>query len=352
MTGTMPNGIRHETPDDAALAAFMARDASRDGAFVAGVRTTRIYCRPSCPARRPTADRVVVFADGGAARLAGYRACKRCRPDDVARDRAAIERALALIDHADAPPGLTELAAQCGYSPTYFQKLFKALVGVSPATYARARRAERLGRALAGGGRVTDAIHDAGFETSGRAYAAARERLGMTPTRWKNGGAGERIRFAVAMTSLGPLLVAATDTGLCRIAFDEDEAALRSRFPGAEIVAPDDAFAANVAAVVALVECPGRPSGIDLPVDVRGTAFQQAVWQALRAIPPGETVSYATLAARVGRPSAVRATGSACGDNGLAVLIPCHRVLRTDGSLGGYAYGLERKKALLEREKE
>jgi AraC family transcriptional regulator of adaptative response/methylated-DNA-[protein]-cysteine methyltransferase len=226
--------------------------------------------------------------------------------------------------------------------------LFTRDVGVSPAAYARALRARRLAEALDGKGRITDAIYDAGYEAPSRAYADASARLGMSPSAWRNGGEGATIRFAVARSSLGPLLVAATDKGLCRIAFDESEADLRARFPKATILPGAADFSALVADVVALVDDPGRSA--DLPVDVAGTAFQQAVWSALRAIPPGETRTYAQIAAAVGKPGAVRAAGTACGGNNLAVLIPCHRVLRADGSLGGYAYGPDRKAALLARE--
>jgi AraC family transcriptional regulator of adaptative response/methylated-DNA-[protein]-cysteine methyltransferase len=339
-------------PDqEEAFAAFMARDASRDGSFVVAVRSTGIYCKPSCAARRPRPENVEFFRSGEAARDAGYRPCLRCRPDDVARDREAVDRALALIGDAESPPTLDELAAETGYSASHFQRIFKSLVGVSPAAYARALRAARMTQSLDGNDAVTEAIYAAGYQAPSRAYADATARLGMTPSTWKAGGAGETIRYAVAPTSLGPMLVAATDKGLCRIAFDEDEAELKARFPKAAIRQGDADFAQMLEAVVALVEAPGRAPADDLPVDVRGTAFQQAVWQALRAIPPGETRSYSELAAMAGKPAAVRATGSACGDNGLAILIPCHRALRSDGSLGGYAYGLERKKELLKRER-
>lgn len=335
---------------EAAFAAFAARDRIQDGAFVVAVRTTGIYCKPSCPARRPRPENVAFFPDGAAARAAGYRPCLRCRPDDAARDREAVERALALIAETEEPPPLlADLAAAVGYSPQHFQRLFRRETGVSPAAYARALRAGRLVAALQEETSVTQAIYDAGYGASSRAYADAGERLGMAPATWRAGGAGETIRHAVVPTSLGPLLVAATERGLCRIAFDEDAAMLRARFPRATIVEGDFTFAGMVEAVVALVDDPSRPA--DLPLDVRGTAFQQAVWQALRAIPAGETRTYTQVAAMAGRPAAVRAAGTACGDNGLAVLIPCHRVLRGDGSLGGYAYGLERKKALLAREK-
>jgi len=341
-----------EIDEARALAAFEARDRAMDGRFVVAVRTTGIYCKPSCPARRPHRAHIEIWPDAATARDRGYRPCLRCRPDDVGRDRAAVDRAVALIEAGvaagEGAPTLAALAGQVGYAPHHFQRLFTRQLGVSPAAYARALRADRLAQALAQEGRITDAIYDAGYAAPSRAYADAAGRLGMSPTAWRKGGAGKTIRFAVAQSTLGSLLVAATDQGLCRISFDEDEAALRARFPHARIEPGDAAFAALVARVVALVDDPARPA--DLPVDVAGTAFQQAVWAALRAIPPGETRTYSDIAAAVGRPAAVRAAGTACGDNDLAVLVPCHRVLRRDGSLGGYAYGLERKKALLERE--
>jgi len=332
-----------------ALAAFEARDRAMDGRFVVAVKTTGIYCKPSCPARRPRRENIELMRDGAAARAAGYRACRRCKPDDLARDRTAVARALALIEaNETAPPSLADLARAVGYAPHHFQRLFTRDVGISPAAYARHLRARRLATALTGTARITDALYDAGYEAPSRAYADARAHLGMSPSAWRKGGDGVTIRFAVAASALGPLLVAATDKGLCRISFDEDEAALRARFPKARIVAGDADFAALVAEVVALVDDPARAH--NLPIDVAGTAFQQAVWAALRAIPAGETRSYGEIATAIGKPGAVRAVGSACGGNNLAVLIPCHRVLRGDGALGGYAYGLPRKQALLRRE--
>lgn len=332
-----------------AFAAFETRDRTMDGRFVVAVRTTGIYCKPSCPARRPRRENIEILPDGAAARTRGYRPCLRCRPDEVARDSQAVARALKLIDASETPLSLADLAAQVGYAPQHFQRLFTRQVGLSPAAYARARRAARLIRALDQKGRITDVIYDAGYEAPSRAYADAQAHLGMSPGQWRKGGAGKTIHYACTPSSLGPLLVAATDKGLCRISFDEDEAALRARFPKAQIAPGDADFQALVRAVVALVDEPARRA--DLPMDVAGTAFQQAVWAALRAIPPGETRSYREIAAAVGRPKAVRAAGTACGDNGLAVLIPCHRVLRSDGGLGGYAYGLARKEKLLAKEK-
>jgi AraC family transcriptional regulator, regulatory protein of adaptative response / methylated-DNA-[protein]-cysteine methyltransferase len=333
--------------DNAKWAAFSARDRAFDGRFVGAVKTTGIYCKPSCAARHPLRHNVIFYADGAAARAAGYRACKRCLPDDVGRDERAVAKALTLLE-GDDPPALEALADAVGYAPHHFHRLFKRATGATPAGYARAVRARRAGDALGEGGRITDAIYDAGYSGPSRFYAETGRRMGMTPSAWRNGGAGVTIRWAIARTSLGPMLVAATQKGICRLSFDEDERELARRFPRATIVSGDAAMDALVAGAVDAVERPGRMAS--LPLDVAGTAFQQAVWAELMKIPPGETRSYAQIAAAVGRPGAVRATGSANGANAVAVLIPCHRVVRTDGSLGGYAYGLERKAELLQRE--
>lgn len=333
---------------DSAWTAFERRDRAQDGRFVAAVGTTGIYCKPSCPARRPARDRVSFFPDGETARAAGFRACLRCTPDAVGRDRLAVAEAVALIEGAATPWALDGLAARVGYTPHHFQRLFKRATGVTPAAYARALRARRAAEALTGAASVTEAIYEAGYAAPSRFYAAAAPRLGMSPAAWARGGSGLVIRWTVTATSLGPLLVAATDKGLCRVSFDEDAAALAARFPGAEVIGGDAALADLAARVVAQVEDPQRDG--DLPLDVRGTAFQEAIWAALKAIPPGETRSYAELAAAAGNPRAVRAAGSACGANPLAVVVPCHRARRTDGSLGGYAYGLPRKRVLLDRE--
>ena len=333
---------------DSAWAAVLRRDRAMDGRFVTGVLTTGIYCRPSCAARHPKRENVRFFADGREAAAAGLRACLRCRPDDVSRDCAAVEAALAMIEAAEEPPSLDQLAARAGYSPFHFHRLFKRATGVTPAAYARGKRARTMTETLAANGRVTDAIYDSGYSGPGRFYADARDRLGMTPTSWRDGGRGETIRWATAETSLGTMLVAATERGICRLSFDEGEAELRRRFPNASIQPGGEAMAELVERTVAAVEAPERPH--DLPLDVRGTAFQEAVWRELARIPPGESLSYAALAARAGRPQAVRAAGTACGSNQIAVLIPCHRARRGDGTPGGYAYGLERKASLLERE--
>ncbi len=334
---------------DTAWAAFSARNRAFDGMFVGAVKTTGIYCKPSCPARHPLRQNVEYFADGDGARAAGYRACLRCKPDEIGRDREAVEKALRLIEAAEEPPALDDLAAAVGYAPHHFHRLFKRDTGVTPAAYARGLRAKRAETALNGNGSVTEAIYEAGYSGPSRFYADSKGRLGMTPSAWKNGGAGVTIRWTVADTSLGKMLLAATDKGICRLSFDEDEHELHRRFPRATIEAGNAAMANLVASAVMAVNNPAHMPA--LPLDVAGTVFQQAVWQQLMAIPPGETRSYAQIAAAVGKPGAVRATGSANGANNVAVLIPCHRVIRSDGSPGGYAYGLERKAKLLAAER-
>ncbi|MFM5915871.1 MAG: bifunctional DNA-binding transcriptional regulator/O6-methylguanine-DNA methyltransferase Ada [Chakrabartia godavariana] len=335
------------TIDDAtAWAAVLRRDRAFDGRFVTGVLTTGIYCRPSCAARHPARQNVRFFGDGTMAAAAGLRACLRCRPDDLARDEVAVRTAIRLLSE-DAPK-LTALAEAVGYAPHHFQRVFRRATGVSPAQYARGLRAKRAEAALSTEARVTDAIYDAGYSAPSRFYDETGQRLGMTPSAWRRGGAGVTIWWTVAETSLGAMLVAATERGICRLSFDEDEGALRRRFPQARIEAGGDVLAELVAGAIAAVENPSRMP--DLPLDVAGTAFQQAVWTELRRIPPGETRSYAQIAAAVGKPAAVRAAGTANGANNVAVLIPCHRVVRTDGSLGGYAYGLDRKRTLLDKE--
>lgn len=336
-------------PYDEAWEAVLARDRQFDGRFVTGVLSTGIYCRPSCAARHPRRENVRFFADGAAARAAGLRPCLRCLPDDVSRDERAVLAAIEAIKGAGQVLALGDLAARCGYSPAHFQRVFARHTGLSPAAYARALRQERMAGALSGAGRVTDAIYDAGFSGPSRFYSAAEDRLGMTPSVWANGGRGVTIRWAVVPTSLGAMLVAATDKGVCRLSFNEDAGALQARFPHAVLVQGGAAFETLLAQVMNAVEVPGDHSHI--PLDVKGTAFQEAVWQALRRIPQGETRTYAQIAAEVGKPGAVRAAGSANGANNVAVLIPCHRVIRSDGSLGGYAYGLEIKQRLLDKER-
>ena len=334
--------------DDRAWQAVLGRDRGYDGRFVTGVLSTGIYCRPSCPARHPRRENVRFFAGPEAAEAAGLRPCLRCRPNDAARDEEAVMRALKLLQDAEEAPALAELAAHVGYSPTHFQRVFKRSVGLSPAGFVRARRLALAGDALSAGASVTEAIYEAGFGASSRFYEANEGRMGMAPSAWRNGGRGVTIRWAVVQTTLGPMLVAATDKGVCRLSFGEGRQELAARFPGAELIEGGAPFAALLEQVVSAVERPGDSRAI--PLDVQGTAFQEAVWRELQRIPPGETRSYAQIAAAVGKPGAVRAAGSANGANNVAVLIPCHRVIRSDGSLGGYAYGLDIKRTLLERE--
>jgi len=329
-------------------AAFEARDRSQDGRFVVAVTSTGIYCRPSCPARRPRPENVEFYANGGDAADAGFRPCLRCRPDEAARDEQAVKQALAAIRASEAAIGLELLAERAGYSPAHFQRVFKRIIGLSPAAFARALREERARDALSGEARVSDAIYEAGFEAPSRFYETVKGRLGMAPSAWVKGGQGVTISWAVVETTLAPMLVAATDKGVCRLSFGEGPEELAVRFPNAALVEGGTEFVALLARVVAAVEAPG--TGHDIPLDVKGTAFQEAVWRELRKIPSGETRSYAEIAAAAGRPSAVRAAGSANGANNVAVLIPCHRVVRSDGSLGGYAYGEAIKRELLERE--
>ena len=333
---------------DAAWAAFHGRERHQDGRFVGAVKTTGIYCKPSCPARHPKRENVIFYRDAAEARAAGFRPCLRCKPDEVGRDRLAVAQAIALVEAAEDPIGLDELAARVGYAPHHFHRLFKRATGVTPAAYARGLKARAAADALISETKVSDAIYAAGYSAPSRFYEGAGSRLGMTPSAWKRGGAGVTIRWTIVETSLGAMLVAATDKGLCRVSFDENETALRGRFPKAEIIPGGTALADLAAQVVASVESPERDQ--NLPIDVQGTAFQEAVWQALRRIPVGETRSYAELAAEAGNPRAVRAAGTACGANHVSIVIPCHRAQRSDGSMGGYAWGIDRKVTLRKRE--
>ena len=334
-----------------AWTAVQARDRSFDGKFVTGVLSTGIYCRPSCAARHPKRENVRFFAKAEQAEAAGLRACLRCLPNDVARDEAAVKTVIDVIRMAEAAPTLGELGPLTGYSPTHLQRIFKRETGLSPAAYTRALRTERVKDALASGASVTEAIYDAGYGSASRFYEDQKMggKMGMKPSTWNNGGAGVTVHWANVETSLGLMTVAATDKGVCCLSFNEGEEELRDRFPKADLRTGGDAFARLLAQVVAQVEAPGRPHNI--PLDVQGTAFQEAVWQELRKIPEGETRSYADIAAAIGKPKAVRAVGSANGANHVAVLIPCHRVVRSDGTMGGYAYGLEIKRRLLEKER-
>ena len=341
--------------DDARWDALLARDTGADGRFVYAVRTTGVYCRPSCAARTPRRENVTFHATNEAARAAGFRPCLRCRPDDPPpseRRREAVARACRLIEAEDSPPSLAALAEAAGMSPFHFHRVFREVTGVTPAAYARARRAARLEEALPAARSVTGAIYEAGYGAPSRFYAEAGERLGMAPSRYRKGGAGVRIRFGVGACSLGAILVAATERGICAILLGDDPGTLvrdlQDRFPAADLVGGDTEFEAWMARVIGLVEAPGRTHG--LPLDIGGTAFQQRVWQALRAIPPGTTATYADVARAIGAPGSSRAVALACGANAIAVAIPCHRVVRSDGALSGYRWGVARKRDLLTRE--
>jgi AraC family transcriptional regulator of adaptative response/methylated-DNA-[protein]-cysteine methyltransferase len=341
--------------DEARWQAVVRRDRSADGAFYYSVRTTGVYCRPSCAARQPRRENVRFHATRESAERAGFRPCRRCRPAEagLARHRDAVARASRLIETAAEPPGLAELARAAGLSPYHFHRVFKMITGVTPKQYSSAHRSQRVRDELARGSSVTGAVHGAGFQSSGRFYESAAGRLGMTPSAYRAGGAGTTIRFAVGECSLGSVLVAASDRGVCAILLGDDPDALardlQERFPAAHFVGGDREFDRWVARVVGLVEQPAR--GLDLPLDIRGTAFQVRVWEALRSIPPGSTASYRDIAGRIGRPTATRAVAQACAANPLAVAIPCHRVVRTDESLSGYRWGVERKAELLRRER-
>jgi AraC family transcriptional regulator of adaptative response/methylated-DNA-[protein]-cysteine methyltransferase len=335
--------------------AVVLRDRRADGKFYYSVATTGVYCRPSCAARLPRRENVAFHATTATAERAGFRACKRCRPAGpglAAEHTAAIAKACRLIDAAEEMPDLDTLAEAAGLSRFHFHRVFKAQTGVTPKAYAAERRAQRVRTELAGNGTVTEAIYGAGFNSNGRFYAASSEMLGMTPKRFRAGGPGASIRFAVGQCALGAVLVAATEKGVAAILLGDDPAKLveelQDRFPKADLVGGDRDFEATVAKVVGFVEAPAL--GLDLPLDVRGTAFQQRVWRALREIPAGKTTTYSALARKIGRPNAVRAVGQACAANPVAIAIPCHRVVRTDGSLSGYRWGIERKRDLLARE--
>ncbi|MWV29443.1 bifunctional transcriptional activator/DNA repair enzyme AdaA [Aurantiacibacter rhizosphaerae] len=327
----------------------LAKDHRFDGVFVTGVHSTGIYCRPSCPARAPKRENVRFYETPLAAEDAGLRACKRCAPDQHSREERAVLRVLDMVREAQGPVSLQQLGAATGYSPTHIQRVFKRAVGMSPAAYARALRRERAGEALAQERRVTDAIYEAGYQAPSRFYEDMKGQLGMSAKDRRDGGAGRTIHYALMETTLGTMLVAATDNGVCCLSFNEGEEQLRARFPKAELIEGGEQFRTLFATVLQAVEKPG--TGQDIPLDVQGTAFQQRVWDELRRIPSGETRSYGELAAALGQPKASRAVGGANGANNIAVLIPCHRVIAADGGLGGYAYGTAIKAELLEREK-
>jgi AraC family transcriptional regulator of adaptative response/methylated-DNA-[protein]-cysteine methyltransferase len=343
--------------DESRWQAVTARDAAADGAFVYSVRTTGVYCRPACPARLAKRENVRFHATCQEAEAAGFRACKRCKPrgESLAeRQTGVVARACHLIEESEEMPNLDALAESVGMSSYHFHRVFKAHTGLTPRKYAAAHRSRRVRNELTECGTVTEAIYGAGFNSNSRFYETSSEVLGMTPTTFRAGGNGTSIRFAVGESWLGSILVAASDKGVCAILLGEDPDALardlQDGFPNAEIIGGDANFERLVATVVGFVENPSI--GLDLPLDIRGTAFQQRVWEVLRCIPVGSTASYAEIAERIGEPQAVRAVAQACRANTLAVAIPCHRVIRTDGELSGYRWGVERKDRLLRREKE
>ncbi|WP_366656569.1 bifunctional DNA-binding transcriptional regulator/O6-methylguanine-DNA methyltransferase Ada [Fodinicurvata sp. EGI_FJ10296] len=359
----MIDGIDSNTrdmQDNRRWAQVVARDHSADGTFVFAVRTTGIFCRPGCPARRPRRENVTFFDNAAAAMAAGFRSCRRCDAagSSPSEQRAAVvERACRRIETAESEPTLTELAAEAEMSPSHFQRVFAAITGLSPKRYAIATRRCRFRRSLESQSSVTDAVFDAGFGSLSAGNRHGNASLGMAASNYRRGGAGEAIRWTSAETSLGSIVVALTDRGACLIEFVDASAAagaVRRRFPQAAVSAAEPQDHALVAAVVDLIDNPCSRTATraaDLPLDIRGTAFQQKVWSVLRAVAPGRTVSYAELAEAVGRPGAARAVAGACAANGLAVVIPCHRVIRGTGDPAGYRWGVERKLSLLDREK-
>jgi len=347
------------TTDQERWEAVASRDRQAEGAFVYAVVTTGIYCRPGCVSRQPKRENVRFYDTGALAEADGYRPCKRCTPGaetvQARRQRVVVQacrQIQAALDAGDDPPALAELAAGVGLSPSYFHRLFKRIVGVTPKGYAMEARAGRAREGLPESPTVTDALYEAGYGSSSRFYQDARATLGMKPSTFRNGGTGARIRYAIAPCDLGWVLVAATESGVCAIYMGEVAEGLverlQARFPQAASVEDDPELAAWVGAVVAFVDTP--QVGLNLPLDIRGTAFQRRVWSALRQIPLGATASYGEVAARIGQPTAARAVAQACAANELALAVPCHRVVRSDGRVGGYRWGTERKERLLERE--
>lgn len=343
------------TLSDPRWPAIVAKDSKADGTFYYSVKTTGVYCRPSCAARLPRPENVRFHATGEHAECAGFRPCKRCKPHEASLGQqhvAKVTAACRMIEELDAAPSLAEIAARVGMSIYHFHRLFKQITGLTPRQYAAAHRGMRLRSQLDLNGTVTEAIYEAGYGSNSRFYETSDRVLGMTPTAYRKGGTNMEIRFAVGECLLGAILVAQSDRGICAILMGEDPDALvrnlQDRFPLAKLVGGDAAFEQLVAQVVGLVESPGI--GLALPLDIQGTAFQQRVWRALREIPAGQTISYTELARRIGAPTAARAVAQACGANPLAIAIPCHRVVRNDGGLSGYRWGVERKRALLGRE--
>ncbi|HMI85547.1 MAG TPA: bifunctional DNA-binding transcriptional regulator/O6-methylguanine-DNA methyltransferase Ada [Polyangiaceae bacterium] len=345
-----------EVVRDPRWTAVLGRDRASDGKFFYSVKTTGVFCRPSCAARTPRPENVAFHSSVAAAEKQGFRPCKRCRPKgaSVAEDQARrVAEICQHLERAENTPSLAELADRTGWSVYHLHRVFRAVTGLTPKAYAEGRRAERMRTTLGRSRTVTEAIYDAGYNSSGRFYEKADDVLGMTPATFRAGGARAEIRFAIGECSLGSILVASSSRGVCAISLGNDPATLarelQDRFPQAELIGGDAEFERLVAEVVGLVEAPRV--GFDLPLDVRGTAFQERVWRALRKIPAGETASYRDIAQRIGFPKAIRAVAQACAANTLAVAIPCHRVVRSDGAASGYRWGVERKLDLLRREK-
>jgi len=353
------NAKTHETHHDPRWAAVLARDPAADEQFVYAVRTTGIYCRPSSVSRLPRPENVVFFDSAEQAEAAGFRPSKRAATDqtDLARQHAAlVERVCRQIAQADQPPSLHELALESGMSPWHLHRIFKAVTGLTPKAWANANRADRVRSRLvqpqAQSATITDVMYDSGFNSNSRFYETSGKLLGMKPSDYRNGGANADIHFAVGECFLGAILVAQSQRGVCAILLGDDPNQLvqdlQDQFHSARLIGGDAQFERLIAQVVGFIEAPGI--GLDLPLDLQGTAFQQRVWQALAQIPPGSTVSYAEIAQRIGAPKSFRAVAQACGANSLAVAIPCHRVVRSDGGLSGYRWGAERKRQLLDRE--
>lgn len=349
-------GERPYVTDAERWEAIQARDAAADGCFVYGVATTGIYCRPGCPSRRPKRENARFFETWREAEAAGFRPCKRCKPRGPDRVDPAVEavtRACRMIDEAEQPPSLQELGDAVGLSRYHLQRTFRRIVGVTPKQYANERRLDRMRALLREGMSVTEAIYGAGFESSSRFYEGSTAALGMRPSQYRKGGEGVTMRYATTRCDLGWVLVAATERGICWIGFDDSAEPLGERlaeaFPRAERLPGDPTLGEMVAEVVRFIERPER--GLSLPLDIQGTAFQRRVWAALQDIPVGSTETYGQVAARIGKPTAARAVARACATNKIAVAIPCHRVVQSDGGLGGYRWGIERKRALLDHER-
>ncbi len=343
------------TTSDPRWASIVARDKNSDGDFYYSVKTTGVYCRPSCGGRLAHPENVQFHKTTDDAEKAGFRACKRCRPTGLsltAKNSAKIAKACRMIETSEESIPLEKLAKAAEMSPYHFHRTFKTATGLTPADYAKAHRSERVRKTLSGGRSVTDAIYDAGYGSSSRFYESSNEVLGMTPTSFQNGGANTTIHFAIGESTLGSILVAKSDRGVCAVLIGDDPESLvndlQDRFPKADLIGNESGYEEMVAKVVGLIEAPSV--GLDLPLDIQGTAFQQRVWRALQRIPLGSTATYAEIAKQIGMPKAVRAVAQACAANSLAVAIPCHRVVKSDGKLSGYRWGVERKRTLLDRE--